>query len=129
MIRRPPRSTLFPYTTLFRSYYEPNSRRTLGIYCLVLVLCVAIKGLLSFGARWKLIGVSRDIEYDIRSDLLVRLLALEPEFYVRNRTGELMSRATNDLNSVRMVLGPGIMYRSEERRVGKECRSRWSPYH
>jgi len=42
--------------------------------------------------------------------LLKRLLFLEPEFYVRNRTGELMSRATNDLNSVRMVLGPGIMY-------------------
>ena len=91
-------------------YYEPNSRRTLVIYCLVLVLCVAIKGLLSFEARWKLISVSRDIEYDIRSDLLNRLLVLEPEFYVRNRTGELMSRATNDLNSVRMVLGPGIMY-------------------
>jgi len=91
-------------------YYEPNSRRTLEIYCLVLVLCVAIKGVLSFEARWKLIGVSRDIEYDIRSDLLNRLLVLEPEFYVRNRTGELMSRATNDLNSVRMVLGPGIMY-------------------
>src|SRR5436309_6412126 len=91
-------------------YYEPNSRRTLGIYCLVLILSVAIKGLLSFEARWKLIGVSRDIEFDIRSDLLKRLLALEPEFYVRNRTGELMSRATNDLNSVRMVLGPGIMY-------------------
>ena len=35
---------------------------------------------------------------------------MEPEFYVRNRTGELMSRCTNDLNSVRMVLGPGIMY-------------------
>ena len=91
-------------------YYEPNSHRTLEIYCLVLILCVAIKGFLSFEARWKLIGVSRDIEYDIRSDLLKRLLALEPEFYVRNRTGELMSRATNDLNSVRMVLGPGIMY-------------------
>ena len=91
-------------------YYEPNSRRTLEIYCLVLVLCVAIKGVLSFEARWKLISVSRDIEYDIRSDLLNRLLVLEPEFYVRNRTGELMSRATNDLNSVRMVLGPGIMY-------------------
>ncbi len=38
------------------------------------------------------------------------MLILEPEFYVRNRTGELMSRATNDLNAVRMVLGPGIMY-------------------
>lgn len=91
-------------------YYTPNSRRTLGIYCLIVVLCVAIKGVLSFSGRWVLIGVSRDIEYDIRSDLLKRLLALEPEFYVRNRTGELMSRATNDLNSVRMVLGPGIMY-------------------
>ena len=91
-------------------YYAPNSRRTLGIYCLIVVFCVAIKGLLSFSARWILIGVSRDIEFDIRNDLLKRLLILEPEFYVRNRTGELMSRATNDLNSVRMVLGPGIMY-------------------
>jgi ATP-binding cassette subfamily B protein len=91
-------------------YYAPNSRRTLGIYCLVVILCVAIKGVLSFSARWTLIGVSRDIEFDIRNDLLQRLLALEPEFYVRNRTGELMSRATNDLNAVRMVLGPGIMY-------------------
>ena len=68
------------------------------------------KGVLSFSARWTLIGVSRDIEFDIRNDLLKRLLILEPEFYVRNRTGELMSRATNDLNAVRMVLGPGIMY-------------------
>ncbi len=91
-------------------YYAPSSRRTLGIYCLILVLCVAIKGVLSFSARWTLIGVSRDIEFDIRNDLLKRLLILEPEFYVRNRTGELMSRATNDLNAVRMVLGPGIMY-------------------
>src|SRR5882757_5025093 len=91
-------------------YYQPSSRRTLGIYCLIVVVCVAIKGVLSFSARWTLIGVSRDIEFDIRNDLLRRLLLLEPEFYVRNRTGELMSRATNDLNSVRMVLGPGIMY-------------------
>src|SRR5216684_324149 len=91
-------------------YYAPSSSRTLGIYCLIVVFCVAIKGLLSFSARWTLIGVSRDIEFDIRNDLLKRLLILEPEFYVRNRTGELMSRATNDLNAVRMVLGPGIMY-------------------
>jgi len=91
-------------------YYQPDSRGTLGIYCLIVILCVAIKGFLSFTARWTLIGVSRDIEFDIRNDLLKRLLLLEPEFYVRNRTGELMSRATNDLNAVRMVLGPGIMY-------------------
>jgi len=68
------------------------------------------QGIFVFAARWKLIGVSRDIEFDIRNDLLKRLLMMEPEFYVRNRTGELMSRATNDLNSVRMVLGAGIMY-------------------
>ena len=91
-------------------YYVPHSGRTLAIYCLIVVLCVVVKGLLSFSARWILIGVSRDIEFDIRSDLLDRLLLMEPEFYVRNRTGELMSRATNDLNAVRMVLGPGIMY-------------------
>src|SRR6266849_8762200 len=99
-------------TTLSRSvpYYAPSSRRTLGIYCLIVIVCVAIKGLLSFSARWTLIGVSRYIEFDIRNDLLKRLLILEPEFYIRNRTGELMSRATNDLNAVRMVLGPGIMY-------------------
>src|SRR5260370_75210 len=99
-------------TTLSRSvpYYAPSSRRTLGIYCLIVIVCVAIKGLLSFSARWTLIGVSRDIEFDIRNDLLKRLLILEPEFYVRNRTGELMSRATNDLNAVRMIIGPAIMY-------------------
>src|SRR6266852_5034371 len=61
-------------------YYAPSRRRTLGIYCLILVLCVAIKGVLSFSARWTLIGVSRDIEFDIRNDLLKRLLILEPEF-------------------------------------------------
>ena len=91
-------------------FYAPGSRRALAIYCLIVVLCVMVKGVLSFTARWILIGVSRDIEFDIRNDLLDRLLLLEPEFYVRNRTGELMSRATNDLNAVRMVLGPGIMY-------------------
>jgi ATP-binding cassette subfamily B protein len=96
-------STIIPF-------YQPSSRHTLGIYCVLLIGLIAIKGVLSFSARWILIGVSRDIEFDIRNDLLDRLLVLEPEFYVRNRTGELMSRATNDLNAVRMVLGPGIMY-------------------
>jgi ATP-binding cassette subfamily B multidrug efflux pump len=91
-------------------YYEAHSRRTLGIYCLLLIVFTGLKGLMSFATRWILIGVSRDIEFDIRNDLLDRLLVMEPEFYVRNRTGELMSRATNDLNAVRMVLGPGIMY-------------------
>jgi ATP-binding cassette subfamily B multidrug efflux pump len=91
-------------------FYEAHSRHALGIYCLILIVCVLLKGLMSFTTRWVLIGVSRDIEFDLRAGLLDRLLLMEPEFYVRNRTGELMSRATNDLNNVRMVLGPGIMY-------------------
>src|SRR6202035_1806579 len=91
-------------------FYAPHSRHAIGIYCLILLVCVLLKGFFSFSTRWILIGVSRDIEFDIRADLFDRLLLLEPEFYVRNRTGELMSRATNDLNNVRMVLGPGIMY-------------------
>ncbi|PYU23308.1 MAG: ABC transporter ATP-binding protein [Acidobacteria bacterium] len=90
--------------------YAPSSVRTLIIYCLAAVVIVALKGVFSFWTRWILIGLSRDIEFDLRNDLLDRLLLMEPEFYVRNRTGELMSRATNDLNAVRMVLGPGIMY-------------------
>ena len=92
------------------SFYQPSSRHALMIYCLLLVAIVALKGIFSFWTRWILIGLSRDIEYDLRNDILSKLIQLEPEFYVRNRTGELMSRATNDLNAVRMVLGPGIMY-------------------
>jgi ATP-binding cassette subfamily B multidrug efflux pump len=91
-------------------FYQPGSRRALGIFCLLLVGIVIIKGIFSFASRWILIGISRDIEYDLRNDLLARLVKMEPEFYVRNRTGELMSRCTNDLNQVRGVLGPGIMY-------------------
>jgi len=90
--------------------YVPMDRHALELFCLILVGIVFVKGFLSFWTRWILIGVSREIEYDLRNDLLARLVELEPEFYVRNRTGDLMSRATNDLNAVRMVLGPGIMY-------------------
>src|ERR1700730_1216130 len=91
-------------------YYHPGSARTLAIFCSALIIVCAIQGFFSYWTRQILIGLSRDIEYDLRNDLLNKLVTLEPEFYVRNRTGELMSRCTNDLNSVRMVLGPGIMY-------------------
>jgi len=92
------------------SLYAPLDRHALGLYCLILLGAMLMKGFLSFWSRWLLIGISREIEYDLRNDLLARLVRLEPEFYVRNRTGDLMSRVTNDLNAVRMILGPGIMY-------------------
>ncbi|MBI3484977.1 MAG: hypothetical protein HY012_07485, partial [Acidobacteria bacterium] len=99
-----------PLVHLLMPFYQPSDRHTLLVLCVMLVGIVTLKGVLSFLTRSIIIGVSRDIEFDMRNDLLARLLALEPEFYVRNRTGELMSRCTNDLNAVRMVLGPGIMY-------------------
>lgn len=91
-------------------YYHPRNAQTLEIFCTALILVCALQGFFSYCTRQILIGLSRDIEYDLRNDLLAKLVQMEPEFYVRNRTGELMSRCTNDLNSVRMVLGPGIMY-------------------
>jgi ATP-binding cassette subfamily B protein len=99
-----------PLHELLRAFYRPFSRETLLFYGGTLLLVVAVKGFFSFCTRSVLIGVSRDIEFDLRNDLLAQLVRLEPAFYVRNRTGELMSRCTNDLNAVRMVLGPGIMY-------------------
>jgi len=91
-------------------YYHPKSATTLAIFCSALIIMCSVQGVFSYATRQILIGLSRDIEYDLRNDLLNKLVTMEPEFYVRNRTGELMSRCTNDLNSVRMVLGPGIMY-------------------
>ena len=91
-------------------YYHPKDPHTLAVFCSALVIICAVQGVFSYWTRQILIGLSRDIEYDLRNDVLGKLVQMEPEFYVRNRTGELMSRCTNDLNNVRMVLGPGIMY-------------------
>ncbi len=75
-----------------------------------LVGLALLKGAFQFWMRVILIGVSRDIEYDIRNDLFRHLVSLSPDFYARTRTGDVMARATNDLNAVRMMLGPGVMY-------------------
>ncbi len=72
-----------------------------------------IKGVFQFWMRVILIGVSRDIEYEIRNDLFAKLVSLSPDYYGKNRTGDVMARATNDLNAVRMMLGPGVMYWTE----------------
>jgi ATP-binding cassette, subfamily B, multidrug efflux pump len=76
----------------------------------------AILGLAAFGGIFRflqrriVIGASRDIEFDLRNDFFARLQLFEPAYFHRNRTGDLMSRATNDLNAVRMMIGPAVMY-------------------
>lgn len=77
----------------------------------LLLLAVAVtKGIFQFLTRAIVIGVSREIEFDLRNDLFRHLEGLSYSFYQRTRTGDIMARATNDLNAVRMLLGPAIMY-------------------
>src|SRR5271169_6715225 len=86
------------------------TRQKLGTYALLLLAVAAIKGTFQFLTRWIVIGVSREIEFDLRNDLFRHLEALSYSYYQRTRTGDIMARATNDLNAVRMLLGPAIMY-------------------
>ncbi|MEP7306639.1 MAG: ABC transporter ATP-binding protein [Acidobacteriota bacterium] len=71
-----------------------------------------VGGVFRFLMRRVLIGVSRHIEYDIRNDFFAHLQTLPLSYFQANRTGDLMSRATNDLNAVRMMIGPSVMYSS-----------------
>src|SRR5882672_11156003 len=79
-------------------------------YSLLLLGVAAIKGVFQFLTRWIMIGISREIEFDLRNDLFRHLESLSYSYYQRHRTGDIMARATNDLNAVRMLLGPAIMY-------------------
>ena len=82
-------------------------------YAAYLVGFSLAQGIFQFGMRVIIIGISRDIEYDLRNEMFAHLVALSPDYYQRTRTGDIMARATNDLNAVRMMLGPGVMYWTE----------------
>ena len=86
------------------------SGRTLLLYAGVLVGIAALQGALSFVQRMTLVALSRDVEFDLRQEYFAQLLRLPLTFYQRSHTGDLMARATNDLQAVRMVCGPAIMY-------------------
>ncbi len=86
------------------------SYRGILFYAGILVAVALSKGVFLFLTRWVLIGISRDIEYDLRNDIFRVLERQAPSYFQENRTGDIMARATNDLNAVRMLLGPAIMY-------------------
>ncbi len=79
-------------------------------YAGLLLGIALIGGLFRFLMRRIIVGISRHIEYDLRNDFFAHLEKLPPSFYHAHRTGDLMSRATNDLNAVRMMIGPAVMY-------------------
>jgi ATP-binding cassette subfamily B multidrug efflux pump len=90
---------------------------TLGVaaqklaFLAILLLGIALaKAVFQFWMRWILIGISRDVEFDLRNDLFKHLMRQDARYFNEHRTGDLMAKLTNDLNSVRNIVGPGIMY-------------------
>lgn len=87
---------------------EPLSR--LFLFCAAMLAISAAKGFFMYHMRVILVGISRDVEYDMRNELFWKLTTLDIPFFHKYRTGDLMARATSDLNAVRMMLGPAMMY-------------------
>lgn len=81
-----------------------------SIFALQILGATFVQAVFLFLMRKIMIGVSRDIEYELRNDLYGHLQLLSTSYYNRMYTGDLMSRCNNDLSAVRMVLGPAIMY-------------------
>ncbi len=86
------------------------TRAKLIQYAGLLLAIGLVGGVFRFLMRRVLIGASRQIEYDMRNDFFAHLEKLPPAYFQTHRTGDLMSRATNDLNAVRMMIGPSVMY-------------------
>jgi len=86
------------------------TRSKLWSYAGVFVAVVLAEGVFRYYMRTLLIGISRELEYELRRDLFDHLLRLSPSYYDRQRVGDIMSRGSSDMSAVRMVLGPGIMY-------------------
>jgi ATP-binding cassette, subfamily B, multidrug efflux pump len=87
-----------------------SSRERIFLFACLLVAIYIVRGIFLYAQRWILIGISRKIEFDLRNDLFRKIETQDTGFYSRYRTGDVMARMTNDLNAVRMVLGPGLMY-------------------
>ena len=79
-------------------------------YGVLLFMLAAVGGIFRFLMRRIIVGASRDFEYDLRNDFFAALQRLHLGYFQQHRTGDLMSRATNDLGAVRMMMGPAVMY-------------------
>jgi ATP-binding cassette subfamily B multidrug efflux pump len=90
---------------------QPDTTRgTLIRYALFIVGATIIAGIGRFGMRQLLNAISRRVEADLRDAFFAHLIRLDAGFFGATRTGDLMSRATNDLQAVRQAIGPGVMY-------------------
>lgn len=81
----------------------------IGPYVLLILALAAAHGAARLGSRFAMLGAGQWVEHDIRADLYARLLALPPAFYHRHRTGDLMSRVSNDISTLRALAGFGTV--------------------
>ncbi len=77
--------------------------------CLILFGVTFVQAVLRYYSRTFVFSAARNIEYALRNDLFLHLQRLPQSFYLRWRTGDIMSRCTNDLGSIRLLLGPGLL--------------------
>jgi ATP-binding cassette subfamily B multidrug efflux pump len=89
---------------------RPGAGHVLGLMAAGIVAAALLSGAARFGMRQVLNAVSRWMEYDLRNALFRHLTLLQPSYYHRSPTGDIMARATNDLAAVRMAAGPAVMY-------------------
>ncbi len=101
-----------PYVlkTAFDTFQHPFIWKTIWFYGGILVFLASARGVLRYYMRMTVVGVSRDVEFDLRTSYFQRLLSLPAKFFDKNRTGDLMSRATSDIENIRMMTGPALMY-------------------
>ncbi len=110
-----PRSGLWEWLGFDSIQHTNLSSQTVNLdaiyfYGALILGIMLIKGVILYYSRYILIGDSRRIEYDLRMKVFNHLLTLEPEYFDKNKTGDLISRLTSDLEQIRMIFGPGIMY-------------------
>ncbi|HEY0283794.1 MAG TPA: ABC transporter ATP-binding protein [Vicinamibacterales bacterium] len=108
-------STMLAVSPLVLQYaiddlYAGVTRSKLAFYGGVLLAIAGLAGYFRYQMRRIIISASRGVEYDLRNAFFAHLERLPMSFFQQNRTGDLMSRATNDLSSVRMMVGPAVMY-------------------
>ncbi len=94
----------------FKNISIENLKNELIINISLIIITALISGFLTFLIRQTIINVSRYIEYDLKNEIYNHYQKLDLEFYKQNKTGDLMTRITEDVSKVRMYFGPAIMY-------------------
>ena len=106
---------VIPYLTgrIIDAAQAGDSRRTIYGYALLIVVAGAVKAVMMFFRRWLAGRLSLAVEYDLRNRMYAHMQRLSYRFFDRHQTGQLLSRATVDVQAVRVFLGYGLIFFSQ----------------